>query len=126
VLFPRGLKLEEVTSGDQLVYYAVGGPKAVFGIVRLAEDPIVDKYVGSSDPAQARWPSAAACTSSRAEQVDALWLAPKLEDVSPRLASVSLHMKSHLEMTDAEFLRARTLIRKASALARGPSGMNPP
>src|SRR4051794_17123599 len=60
VRFPRDQFPRDMHKGDELVYYAVGGYKKIFAIVRLAEDPRRDVPSTSSRTAASeiarRWP----------------------------------------------------------------------
>jgi hypothetical protein len=63
VPFPKIPNLDHLGRGDELMYYAVGGTKRVFGIVSLTESP-TPKYAGKTGPVDKRWPNAADCVGT--------------------------------------------------------------
>ena len=113
-----------VTRGDELIYYAVGGTKCIFGASRLEGDPVLNSKHSNPDVAR-KWPLAAPVDLRKSACVPRLTGAPLLESVAPGLQANVGHGVSHFEIGHSEFLTAIRLLERAKQEAsrrglRGP------
>jgi hypothetical protein len=100
-----------IGKNDRLVYYAVGGFKCIFAIVDVVGHP--QRNVAHEDPKiSRRWPHAVA-VSLTPYRVEHLRYAPQLAEVSMRLAQAIGQGVSHLEMSEAESMKAAAALRNA-------------
>lgn len=80
VRFPRDQFPKEMSKGDELLYYAVGGYKKIFAHARLAEDPRRDVPTPDHEIFR-RWPHGAAIELG--PHLDYVEFGPDLWDVTP-------------------------------------------
>jgi hypothetical protein len=80
--FPRDQFPHEMSRGDELLLYAVGGYKKIFAACLLEEEPRRD--VPGADPTvYKRWPHAVAIQLG--PHIDYVEYGPDLTDINPRL-----------------------------------------
>lgn len=122
VRFPAPLS-PLVTRGDELIYYAVGGTKCIFGASRLEGDPVLNPTHSNPDVAR-KWPYAAPAELRKSACVPRLTGAPLLALVAPDLQDNIGHGVSHFEIGHSEFTTAIRLLERAKQEAnrRGLSG----
>ena len=115
VRFPPKPPPTDVTRGDELIYYAVGGTKCIFGASRVEGDPVLNPI--HSDPEIARrWPYSAPISLRPSACVSRLSAAPLLELVAQGLQTNIGHGVSHFEIGHSEFEKAiRLLVRAKDA-----------
>ena len=114
VRFPRDqFPGNRILVGDWLVYYAVGGWKRVFAIVKVIDEPKRDVLSGDSE-IDRRWPHAAEVLLAP-EHVTDLNHAPVLASISSSLQRQIRQGVSYLEMGEPEFQRAKESLRRARA-----------
>jgi hypothetical protein len=112
VRFPKGGTPKDVHAGDYLVYYAVGGYKRIFAVVRMEDEPVLNP-VHSSKVIAERWPYAAPVSIRPDTKLEYVSSGPLLEDVGRGLQQKIGHGVSHFEIGQPEFERAVSLLRKA-------------
>ena len=110
VRFPRP-EPKDVMPGDELVYYAVGGYKRIFGVARVEESP-KQNHVHSNPVVAKKWPYAARVALRPDTKLRYVSSGPLLEEVGRSLLG---HGVSHFEIGAPEFARAVSLLRKAKA-----------
>jgi hypothetical protein len=101
-----------VSAGDELIYYAVGGYKRIFGAVRV-EDVAVLNPLHSNASVARRWPYAAPITRRPSACLYYVTSGPLLEDVARGLQQKIRHGVSHFEIGRSEFDHAISLLTKA-------------
>jgi hypothetical protein len=110
VRFPRDQFPREMETGDELLYYAVGGYKKLFAQVRLAEDPRRDVPTSDSEVFR-RWPHGAAIELG--PHLDYVEFGPDLWDVNPRLMDEIHQGVSHFPINQRDFDLGVRLIQRA-------------
>ena len=112
IRFPASPPPKEVTPGDELIYYAVGGYKRVFAAARVEGEPVLsDKH---ENPVVAkRWPYAAPVKIRPDTKLEYVSSGPGLNEITPGLQSKIGHGVSHFEIGKPEFDRAVALLRRA-------------
>lgn len=111
VRFPKP-QPTDVHKGDELVYYAVGGFKCIFGASRVEEPPVLNPTHSNPEVAR-RWPYAAPVWIRDDAKLKYLTFGPQLNEVTPGLQSNIRQGVSHFEIGRAEFDRAISLLHKA-------------
>ena len=114
VRFPAHPAPTDVTRGDELIYYAVGGYKRIFGSSRIEAAPKPNP-VHSNPVIAKRWPYAAPVSLRPSACLHYVSSGPLLEDVAQGLQSKVRHGVSHFEIGRPEFERAISLLTKAKA-----------
>jgi hypothetical protein len=114
VRFPKGAPPRDVSAGDELIYYAVGGYKRIFGASRL-DGPAVQNLVHSNPEIARRWPYAAPVTVREDARIERVQNGPLLSEVGPGLQQQIGEGVSHFEIGRPDFDRAISLLRKAKA-----------
>lgn len=111
VRFPPPLP-KEITPGDELVYYAVGGYKSIIATGRVNGFPVRQPMHPNPEIAR-RWPFAAEAEMDPATRVRFVSSGPPLIAVGPDLQKrIGPHV-SHFEIGRVEFDRAVQLLRRA-------------
>src|SRR4051794_25392317 len=123
VRFPSKPPPTDVTRGDELIYYAVGGTKCIFGASRVEEDPVLNPLHSNREVAR-RWPYAAPIELRKSACVPRLSAAPLLASVAPNLQDSVGQGVSHFEIGHSEFTKALRLLERAklNATRRGFTG----
>lgn len=107
VRFPRDQFPEDISRGDGLLYYAVGGYKRLFAAVHLTEDPRRD--VPGADPAiYKRYPHAA--TVQLGPHLDYVEFGPELAAIDPKLQGEIRQGVSHIAISSTQFDQGVRLI----------------
>ena len=112
VRFPAKPPPKEIAKGDELVYYAVGGYKRLFGAVRVEDAPQLNDVHKNREVAK-RWPYAAPVAIRPDVKLTYVSSGPELAAVSPALQQQIGQGVSHFEIGKPEFDRAIDLLRKA-------------
>lgn len=100
VRFPRDQFPDDISRGDGLLYYAVGGYKKLFAAVHLTEDP--RRGVPGAEPAIfKRYPHAAAVKLG--PHVDYVEFGPDLAAVDPKLQREIRQGVSHIPLSHEQF-----------------------
>ena len=111
VRFPKPFP-KEITPGDELVYYAVGGFKSIFATARVLSVPVERPY--HSNPVIAKkWPFASDAELDPSTRMRKVSNGPLLAAVSPALQEKIGHGVSHFEIGRPEFENAVKLLRRA-------------
>jgi hypothetical protein len=111
VRFPKPLP-KEITPGDELVYYAVGGFKSIFATARVKTVP--ELRPRHPNPLIAKkWPFASDAELDPSTKLRYVSSGPFLASVSPALQDKIGHGVSHFEIGRPEFDRAVRLLRQA-------------
>jgi hypothetical protein len=112
VRFPPKPAPKDVTKGDVLVYYAVGGYKRIFAVAHVEGQPVLnDRH---ENPVIARrYPYAAPVSLRPDVKLEYVSSGPELSEVGRDLQSKVQHGVSHFEIGKPEFDRALELLRKA-------------
>ena len=116
VRFPAKPAPVEISAGDELVYYAVGGYKRVFahganrGCSELTAAPktVIEK----------RWPYVAKVSLRPSTKLQYVSSGPELAQIGPGLQDQVGHGVSHFEIGRAEFERAVKLLQLAKPKRR--------
>ena len=111
VRFPPKPPPADVSPGDELVYYAVGGFKRVFATARVEELPQINN-IHSNPTVARRWPYAAAVRLRPDTKLTYVTSGPELDDITPGLQQKVGHGVSHFEIGKPEFERAVSLLRQ--------------
>jgi len=111
VRFPKPLP-KEITPGDELVYYAVGGFKRIFATARVTTAPVLRPEHANPVIAK-KWPFASDAELDPSTRMRRVSNGPLLADVSPALQEKIGHGVSHFEIGRPEFERAVKLLRQA-------------
>jgi hypothetical protein len=114
VRFPPKPAPTDVSAGDELVYYAVGGYKRVFATARIEEPPQLSD-VHPNPVVAKRWPYAARVSVRPSTKLRYVSSGPMLEEVGAGLQGKVGHGVSHFEIGRPEFERAVQLLTKAKA-----------
>jgi hypothetical protein len=113
VRFPPKPAPTDVAPGDELVYYAVGGYKRVFGAVRVETAPML---VDHPNPVvQKRWPYMANVAVRPSTKLTYVSSGPELKAIGPGLQEQVDQGVSHFEIGRAEFDKAVQLLQRAKA-----------
>lgn len=112
VRFPARPAPTEITPGDELVYYAVGGFKRVFATARVESAPQLSDVHPNPIIAK-RWPYAASASLNPSTRLEYVSSGPELAAVAAGLQGKVGHGVSHFEIGRADFERAVQLLRRA-------------
>jgi hypothetical protein len=112
VRFPPRPAPVEITPGDELVYYAVGGYKRVFATARVDAAPKLSDVHQNPDVAK-RWPYAAKVSLRPNTKLEYVSSGPELGEIAPALQKKVGHGVSYFEIGRAEFDRAVHLLQRA-------------
>jgi hypothetical protein len=111
VRFPPKPPPTNVAPGDELVYYAVGGYKRLFGSVRVETAPtLVDHH---NPIVQKRWPYLAKVAVRPSTRLRYVSSGPELKAIDPSLQDEIDQGVSHFEIGRAEFNRAVQVLQRA-------------
>jgi hypothetical protein len=123
VRFPAKPLPSDISRGDELIYYAVGGTKCIFGASRVDGVPEINQYHSNPEVAR-RWPYAAPIELRKTACVPRLGFAPLLASVGPGLQQNIGHGVSHFPIGHQEFVKALRLLERArqDALSKGFTG----
>jgi hypothetical protein len=123
VRFPPKPAPTDISRGDELIYYAVGGTKCIFGASRVDDLPVINHYHSNPEVAR-RWPYAAPVELRKSACVPRLSVAPLLAAVASELQDQIGEGVSHFEIGHSEFTKAIRLLERArqDALRRGLTG----
>jgi hypothetical protein len=100
IRFPRDQFPRDMSRGDELLLYAVGGYKKIFAAVRLEEEPRRD--VGGTEPwILKRWPHAVRVHLG--PHVDLVEHGPDLAAVNPHLLDEIRQGVSHFPISAADY-----------------------
>jgi hypothetical protein len=113
VRFPPKPRPTDVTPGDELVYYAVGGYKRLFGTVRVETAPTLVHH--SNPVVRKRWPYLSKVAVRPSTKLKYVSSGPELEAIGPGLQEQVGQGVSHFEIGRAEFDRAVQLLQRAQA-----------
>jgi hypothetical protein len=114
VRFPAKPAPTDIAKGDELIYYAVGGYKRLFGASRVDDVPVINNEHSNAVVAK-RWPYAAPVEVRHDVKLTYVSSGPSLDDVTPGLQKNVRHGVSHFEIGRPEFERAISLLRKAKS-----------
>ena len=114
VRFPAKPIPKEISPGDELIYYAVGGYKRVFATARVDSAPRLSD-VHPNPVVAKRWPYAAKVSLSPSTKLEYVSSGPNLADIAPSLQKKVGQGVSHFEIGRAEFDRAVQLLRRAKS-----------
>jgi hypothetical protein len=112
VRFPARPAPTEISSGDELVYYAVGGYKRVFATARVEAAPKLSD-VHPNPVVAKRWPYAAKVALRPSTKLEYVSSGPELSEIGPGLQEHVGHGVSHFEIGRAEFECAIRLLERA-------------
>jgi hypothetical protein len=111
VRFPPKPPPTDVAPGDELVYYAVGGYKRLFGTVRVETAPTLVHH--NNPVVEKRWPYLSKVTVRPDTKVRYVSSGPELEAIGVGLQEQIDQGVSHFEIGRPEFDRAVQLLRRA-------------
>jgi hypothetical protein len=111
VRFPPKPKPDDVSNGDEFVYYAVGGYKRVFATARVEGRPALQSHPVTA--VEKRWPYLAPVTIRPTTKLKYVESGPTLDEISPGLQAKVRHGVSHFEIGRSEFERAVKLLEQA-------------
>lgn len=114
VRFPPHPVPNEITPGDELVYYAVGGFKRVFATARVTSSPEL-RDVHPNPIIAKRWPYAVDASLNPSTRVEYVSSGPELAAIGPDLQAKVGHGVSHFAIGRTEFDRAVQLLCRAKA-----------
>jgi hypothetical protein len=103
---------KEITPGDELIFYAVGGFKRIFAGARVKSRPELRELHANPVIAK-RWPFAVDADLNPSARVRFVSSGPELAAVGAGLQGQIGHGVSHFEIGWPEFERAIQLLRKA-------------
>ena len=111
VRFPPKPPPNDISPGDELVYYAVGGYKRVFVTARVEESPQLNQVHSNSEVAK-RWPYASRVALRPETRLTYVSSGPELNEVTPGLQDNVRHGVSHFEIGKPQFEHTVSLLRK--------------
>ena len=98
----------EISSGDELVYYAVGGYKRVFATARIEGAPRLT--AAPKTVIERRWPYVAKASLRPSTKLQYVSSGPELAQIGPGPQEQVGHGVPHYEIGRAEFERAVKLL----------------
>ena len=113
VRFPAKPAPVEISPGDELVYYAVGGYKRVFATARIEAAPKLT--AAPKTVIEKRWSYVAKASLRPSTKLQYVSSGPELTQIGPGLQGQVGHGVSHFEIGRDEFERAVTLLQRAQA-----------
>jgi hypothetical protein len=113
VRFPAKPAPVEISPGDELVYYAVGGYKRVFATARIDGPPKLT--AAPKTVIEKRWPYVAKASLRPSTKLQYVSSGPELAQIGPGLQEQVGHGVSHFEIGRVEFERAVKLLQMAIA-----------
>jgi hypothetical protein len=102
----------DVSRGDELLYYAVGGSKRIFAAAYVEEAPALN-HLHKNPVIGERYPYASPVTVPEATKLQYVSSGPELSAVGGGLQSQIRGGVSHFEIGKREFDRALVLLRRA-------------
>lgn len=114
VRFPPKPSPVNISPGDELVYYAVGGYKRVFATARVETAPKLGDVHPNAIVAK-RWPYVAKVALRPSTKLVYVSSGPELTQIAPGLEEQVGHGVSHFEIGRLEFDRAVQLLQRAQA-----------